>query len=51
MTRISAETDKLLNEMSAKDPMAKKIIDHQQAYLKTVRQWTNISDFAYLKSY
>lgn len=51
MTRISAETDKLLNEMSAKDPMAKKIIDHQQAYLKKVRAWTNISDFAYLKSY
>lgn len=51
MTRIEAENDKLLIELSEKDPMTKKIIDHQKAYLKKVRDWTNISDFAYLKSY
>lgn len=51
MTRIKAENDKLLVELSEKDPMTKKIIDHQKAYLQKVREWTNISDFAYLKSY
>lgn len=51
MTKIKAENDKLLIELSAKDPMTKKIIDHQKAYLKKAREWTNISDFAYLKSY
>nr|MDA3946661.1 TRAP transporter substrate-binding protein [Helicobacteraceae bacterium] len=40
MTRIKAENDKLLVEMSNKDPMAKKIIDHQTAYMKKVREWT-----------
>lgn len=40
----------LLGEMAAKDPLAKKIIDSQAAYLKKVRAWTKISDKAYLDS-
>lgn len=50
MTRIKEENQKLLNAMSAKDPMAKKIIDHQKAYMTKARAWTKISDYAYLKS-
>ncbi len=42
--------DELIAEAAAKDPMAKKIIDSQAAYLKKVRVWTEISDNAYLNS-
>jgi TRAP-type mannitol/chloroaromatic compound transport system substrate-binding protein len=42
--------DELIAEQAAKDPMAKKIIDSQAAYLKKVRVWTEISDNAYLNS-
>ncbi|MGO1499954.1 MAG: ABC transporter substrate-binding protein, partial [Marinobacter sp.] len=43
-------TDKLLAEAADKDELAKEIIDSQHDYLKQVRQWTNISDKAYLNS-
>ncbi len=43
-------TDKLLAEEAQKDELAKEIITSQQEYLKQVRQWTNISDKAYLNS-
>ncbi|EBA00558.1 TRAP transporter substrate-binding protein [Marinobacter sp. ELB17] len=43
-------TERLLKEASAADPLAKEIITSQQEYLKQVRQWTNISDKAYLNS-
>ncbi len=42
--------DKLLAERAAKDPLAKEIIESQQAYMKMAREWTNISDRAYLDS-
>ncbi len=40
--------DELLAERAAADPMAKKIIDSQAAYMKKARTWTDISDRAYL---
>jgi TRAP-type mannitol/chloroaromatic compound transport system substrate-binding protein len=43
-------TERLLKEASDADPLAKEIITSQQEYLKQVRQWTNISDKAYLNS-
>lgn len=43
-------TEKLLAEEAQKDELAKEIITSQQEYLKQVRQWTNISDKAYLNS-
>jgi len=43
-------TKRLLQEASDADPLAKEIITSQQEYLKQVRQWTNISDKAYLNS-
>jgi TRAP-type mannitol/chloroaromatic compound transport system substrate-binding protein len=44
------ETEKLLSEAAAKDEMAKRIIESQRNYQHVVRQWTNISDKAYLDS-
>ena len=43
-------TNKLLAEAAEKDELAKEIIDSHFDYLKQVRQWTNISDKAYLNS-
>ena len=43
-------TDRLLTEAAEGDPLAHEIISSQQAYLKTVRRWTNISDRAYLNT-
>jgi len=47
---MRAATNKLLAEAAAKDELAKEIIDSHFGYLKQVRQWTNISDKAYLDS-
>jgi len=41
--------DDLLKKYSAKDPVFKKIYDAQTSYMKKVRRWTEISDYAYLK--
>lgn len=43
-------TNKLVAEAAEKDDLAKEIINSQRDYLKQVRQWTNISDKAYLNS-
>ncbi|HAZ88387.1 MAG TPA: ABC transporter substrate-binding protein, partial [Marinobacter adhaerens] len=43
-------TNRLLAEAAEDDPLAKEIIESQRDYLKQVRQWTNISDKAYLNS-
>lgn len=42
--------DKLLAEREAADPLAKEIIESQRSYMKMAREWTNISDRAYLDS-
>lgn len=47
---MRAATDKLLAEAGEQDELAKEIIESQFDYLKQVRQWTNISDKAYLNS-
>ncbi len=41
--------NQLLEEMAAKDATFKEIWESQKTYLKKVRKWTAISDFAYLK--
>ena len=43
-------TAKLLDEEAEKDPQAAEIIHSQQTYLEQIRQWTAISDKAYLNS-
>lgn len=50
LERMRKEKDTLLEEFAAKDPLAKKIIDSQESYLKRVRAWTDISTKAYLES-
>ncbi len=47
---LRTTTQRLLQEAAEQDPLAKEIISSQQAYLRQVRQWTNISDKAYLNS-
>jgi TRAP-type mannitol/chloroaromatic compound transport system substrate-binding protein len=46
---MKAENNKLLDEMAAKDPEFKEILDSQRAYMKKARKWTEMSDYAYLK--
>jgi TRAP-type mannitol/chloroaromatic compound transport system substrate-binding protein len=41
--------DELIKADMAKDPMFKKIMESQAAYLKMSRRWTEISDYRYLK--
>ncbi|KEF30103.1 TRAP transporter solute receptor [Marinobacter nitratireducens] len=47
---LRAATHKLLEQEAQKDELAREIITSQRDYLKQVRQWTNISDKAYLDS-
>lgn len=47
---LRSTTNRLLAEAAENDPLAKEIIESQRDYLKQVRQWTNISDKAYLNS-
>lgn len=50
MKAISDANDALLKENAANDPFAAKVLASQQDYMKKVRQWTNMSDKAYLDS-
>jgi len=43
-------TERLLSEAAERDELASEIINSQRSYLQQVRQWTNISDKAYLNS-
>ena len=47
---MKAANDELIKEAAASDPLAKEIIDSQAAYLEKAREWTRISDQAYLES-
>lgn len=46
---LKKANDELIKADMAKDPMFKKIMESQAAYLKTARRWTEISDYDYLK--
>ncbi|PLX87103.1 MAG: ABC transporter substrate-binding protein, partial [Desulfuromonas sp.] len=47
--KLKLENNKLLDEMAAKDELFKEILTSQRDYVKKVRAWTQISDYAYLK--
>ncbi len=47
---LRSATNKLLKEAAEGDELAARIIASQREYLRQVRQWTNISDKAYLDS-
>ncbi len=49
MDRLKQENNKLLEAMAAKNELFKEILNSQQNYMKTMREWTRISDYAYLK--
>ena len=46
---MKKENAKLLEAYAAKDATFKEIYGSQQAYMKKVRKWTEMSDYAYLK--
>ena len=50
MNAMRKANDELLADHAAKDALAKEILDSQHAYMETARQWTEISDKAYLDS-
>ncbi len=49
LAAMKKANDELLQETAAKDPVFKEILDSQKSYMKKVRRWTAISDYAYLK--
>jgi len=50
MDAMRKANDELVAEESSKNPMLKKILDSQHAYMAKVREWTKMSDYGYLKS-
>ena len=50
MDAMRAANTKLLSEKSADNPLLKEVLDSQDAYMKKSREWTNMSDYLYLKS-
>lgn len=47
---MKSANQRLVEKSAASDPFAAKVLHSQQAYLAKVRQWTNMSDLAYLNS-
>lgn len=50
MDALKAANTRLLEESAAADPFAAKVLASQKAYLTKAREWTNMSDLAYLIS-
>ena len=49
MDEMKKANQELRNEMGAKSPLLKEILDSQDVYMKKVREWTKMSDYLYLK--
>jgi len=47
--QLKVENNKLLDDQADKNEMFKEILTSQRDYMKKVREWTKISDYAYLK--
>lgn len=50
LSALKKANDELLAEHANRDPLAKEIIDSQQAFTKKARAYTLISDYGYLES-
>lgn len=50
MDALKKATNEILDELSAKDPMFKEILESQRNFMKIGRKWTEISDYAYIKN-
>ncbi len=49
MDAMKKANQELREEMSAKSPLLKEVLDSQDAYMKKAREWTKMSDYLYLK--
>ncbi|MGA1931751.1 TRAP transporter substrate-binding protein [Arcobacter sp. YIC-464] len=49
MDAMKKANKELRDEMSAKSPLLKEVLDSQDAYMKKAREWTKMSDYLYLK--
>jgi len=47
---MKAANDKLIAKLETKGPLTKEIIESQRAFLKKSREWTKISEYAYIKN-
>lgn len=50
MQALKEAADKAYEEEASKDPLFKEIYESQKVYMAKVREWTKISDLAYLNS-
>ncbi|WP_428024850.1 TRAP transporter substrate-binding protein [Arcobacter sp.] len=49
MSALKKANKELREELGAKSPLLKEVLDSQDAYMKSVREWTKMSDYLYLK--
>jgi len=49
MDAMKKANQELRDEMSAKSPLLKEVLDSQDAYMKKVRPWSEMSDYLYLR--
>ena len=49
MNALKKANKELRDELGAKSPLLKEVLDSQNAYMKKVREWTKMSDYLYLK--
>ena len=49
IAEMKAVNARLIAETSARDPMFKKIMESQAAFMAKAREWTKISDYLYLQ--
>jgi len=49
MDAMKKANQELRDELSAKSPLLKEVLDSQNAYIKKVREWSKMSDYLYLK--
>ncbi len=50
MVSMKEANKELRAELGAKSPELKEILDHQDTYMKEVREWTEISDYLYIQN-
>ncbi|WP_428025581.1 TRAP transporter substrate-binding protein [Arcobacter sp.] len=49
MSALKKANKELREELGAKSPLLKEVLDSQDTYMKSVREWTKMSDYLYLK--
>ncbi len=49
MDALKKANKELRDELSAKSPLLKEVLDSQDKYMKRVREWSKMSDYLYLK--